>query len=441
MAGAGAGAGAEAAQARRRIPPSTVDGPVTILSAMTIQKDRADWALEFISRVVRDCPRRVAGSADVRRAQQLAEGAAGPLGLEASWQGFRFSRNLYAVNAAHMGLGVAATALSGVAPALALPMHLLAGTSYVLDSTRKAYLLRRLLPAADSQNLLLTAPAEGEPALRLVLMAHADAAHTGLMFRDDIVKGGATRAMPGVLGYLANPVILAVYSQFLLAGVDLLRCAAGPLTWPLRPLEWLLTLPNLGGLALHLELLLRDEVVPGANDDLTGVAAALLLAPTLLANKPDDVELVFVITGAEESGTGGAYHLQRAHRDRWPRQTTVALALDSLTNGQLVCFDEGELVPLSPPAWLRGAVDAAARSDPRHARVHFHRVPLGASDATPFLAAGYDAMGLGCVREDTGAPAHYHQPSDTPENLDMETFAASLDFVQRLVEQIYAARR
>ena len=404
--------------------------------------DEALAALEMIQEIIGACPRRVAGSASERRAQRMAARAADALGLRQAWHTFRFNRSLYQVNALHMGVGVAATAISGLAPALALPMHLLAGGSYALDASRKAYLLRRLCPAVDSQNLLLESPApSGHARLRLVFIAHADAAYTGAMFSDALVSGAAQRPLPGVLGYLANPVIFATYSQFLLAGFDLLRCVAGPLTWPLRPLEWLLTLPSLGGLLLHLELIWRDEIVPGANDNLSGVAGMLLLASRLLGEeRPDDVELVFVVSGAEESGTGGAYHLCKDQQARWDRRDTVVLALDSLTNGQMVCFDEGELLPLPVTPWLRQVVEGIARTEPAHAGVHFHRVPIGASDATPFLVAGYDAMGLGCVRPDVGAPAHYHQPSDLPHNLDMETFSTSLDFAEALVRGIYKAR-
>ena len=404
--------------------------------------DEALAALELIQEIIGACPRREAGTDSERRAQEMAGRAAEALGLEQRWHRFRFNRSLYQANALHMAVGVGATAISGVAPALALPMHLLAGASYFLDASRKGYLLRRLLPSIDSQNLLMESPApSGVARLRLVFIAHADAAPTGVMFSEAVVKGSAKRTLPGVLGYLSNPVILGTYSQFVLAGVDLLRCVAGPLTWPLRPLEWLLTLPCLGGLLLHLELLLRDEIGPGANDNLAGVAGMLLLANRLLTGqRPEDVELVFVVSGAEESGTGGAYRLCEDYRQRWPREETVVIALDSLTNGELVGFFEGEFIPLPPPAWLQQAAERTARASPDQQGFHFHRVPIGASDATPFLAAGYDAVGLGCVQPDRGAPDHYHLPSDLPHNLDLNTFAASVNFCEALVREVYKER-
>ena len=147
-------------------------------------------ALEMIQEIIGACPRRVAGSASERRARRMAAQAAEALGLDEAWHSFRFNRSLYQVNALHMGVGVTATALSGLAPAVALPMHLLAGVSYALDASRKAYLLRRLCPAVDSQNLLLTSPAPGgAPRLRLVFIAHADAAYTGALFSEALVRG------------------------------------------------------------------------------------------------------------------------------------------------------------------------------------------------------------------------------------------------------------
>jgi len=404
--------------------------------------DEALAALELIQEIIGACPRREAGTDSERRAQEMAGRAAAALGLEQSWHRFRFNRSLYEANALHMALGVSATAISGLAPALALPMHLLAGASYIMDASRKGYLLRRLLPSIESQNLLLTSPApSGAPRLRLVFIAHADAAPTGYMFSGAVLDSGANRSLPGALGYLTHPVIFATYSQFLLAGFDLLRCVAGPLTWPLRPLEWLLTLPTLGGLLLHLELLLRNEIVPGANDNLSGVAGMLLLANRLLAEeRPEDVEFVFVVSGAEESGTGGAYRLCHDYQERWPREQTVVIALDSLTNGQVMGMIEGEFVPLPPPEWLQQAATRAAAASPDHQGFHFHRVPVGASDATPFLEGGYDAVGIGCVQPDKGAPDHYHLPSDLPHNLDLHTLATTVDYCEALAREVCGVR-
>ena len=42
------------------------------------------------------------------------------------------------------------------------------------------------------------------------------------------------------------------------------RPVAGPLTWPLRPLEWLISLPALGGLLLVPPLLRLTLSVPAA---------------------------------------------------------------------------------------------------------------------------------------------------------------------------------
>ena len=404
--------------------------------------DEALAALELIQEIIGACPRREAGTDSERRAQEMAGRAAAALGLEQSWHRFRFNRSLYEANALHMALGVSATAISGLAPALALPMHLLAGASYIMDASRKGYLLRRLLPSIESQNLLLTSPApSGAPRLRLVFIAHADAAPTGYMFSGAVLDSGANRSLPGALGYLTHPVIFATYSQFLLAGFDLLRCVAGPLTWPLRPLEWLLTLPTLGGLLLHLELLLRNEIVPGANDNLSGCAGLALLASRFAASTPDDVELVFVIAGAEEAGTGGSRALARDMRGEWDPTNTVVLGVDGLSGGELSYFVEGDILPLPLAPWLRQTVEDTAAADPRFAEVAPHHMDVGATDAGPFQAAGYDAVCIGRVDRALGSPRHYHHPTDTADNLDMDQVMDAVDYVEALVGEIIARRR
>ena len=87
--------------------------------------------------------------------------------------------SLYKSLLLHTSLLVLGSALSLFFKAFALGclLHALAVVSYVCDSTRRAYLLRRLFAFKPSQNLLATIPAASgrEPALRIVLPAHAGA--------------------------------------------------------------------------------------------------------------------------------------------------------------------------------------------------------------------------------------------------------------------------
>lgn len=403
----------------------------------------AAYVRDLVTRIVTECPRRQACSPDERRASEIVRREFEHLDLLLRTHAFRFSDNLYANGLLHCAPGIVGTAISGWAPALALPLHLIPALSYYLESTRQAYLGRRLLGFKPSQNILGIAPAATpEPTLRIVLCAHVDAAFTGFFFWPGTLKAIAKDPPLGI-ETIHRSVELTVTTQFMLAGIDLLRILAGPFTLalPLRPLEWLLTLPSIASTAGFLDVVIRNTVVPGANDDLSGVAALPLLARRLVARKPPEVELVFAATGAEEASLGGGDALARDFEREWDKSRTVVLGLDGLGNGNLrYMVEEGEVRARRIPAWLEKLCRDVAASEPRFAPVTGFELPIGGSDISAFLARGWDGVCLACVDPDIGAPRHYHMPTDTPENLDIEQVLFSIDFAERLVDAIVEAR-
>lgn len=403
-------------------------------------RDEKTYVKELITRIVDQCPRRKPTSQDERRAHLMLKDEFENVGLQTHEEAFRFNENLYANMALHFGLGTLGTIVSGIAPALGLLLHTTAATSYWAESTRRAYILRRCFPWKPSQNLLGVLPAKGEPDLRIVIMGHADAAFTGLLFNPEIVKR-FSGDLPPKLQFIKRSLALATRTQAALAGFDLLRCVFGPLTLPLRPLEALLTVPSALAFLLNLEVVLRNEIVPGANDNLSGCAALPVLAQRLAARKPDNVELVFVVTGCEEASLGGGDALACAKEGVWDKSKTVVIGLDGLTNGELKYLSvEGEVVATPIAHWLRELVDETAASETRFAQVTPFEVPVGGTDVAAFLAHDYEGVALVCVDPEPGSPRHYHLPADTPENLDMEQLMLSIDFAEKLVEQIITLR-
>lgn len=398
--------------------------------------DEREYIQRLLETIVKECPRRQATSRDELRAHQLMQEEFDRLGFHSYMEGFRFNDSLYANLALHFGLGTLGTAVSGIAPMAGLALHTLAGTSFLLDSTRKAFILRRAFPYKPSQNLVVTLPADGEPDLRIVLMGHIDAAFTGILFHPRLIRHTNPGNLPRPLRFLGRTLAVPTYSQFMLAGFDLLRLYLGPLTWPLRPVEAALTLPGLIAFLINLQLIMRDEVVPGANDDLTGVAAVALLARRLASVKPESVEMVFVITGAEEASMGGAQALLDDRKNVWDRDSTVVLALDGLAGGELRYFEEGELWHVPVAGWLTDLLEEVADSEPRFSTVRGFQIPSGATDVLPFRYAGYDGVGIGCVDPEIQAPRHYHQPTDTPENIDPDEVVLAMDFTEKLVRTI-----
>ncbi len=419
------------------------DRPPAPLDRGERERGERERASRLLRELVEECPRRRPCSEHEARAQERLAGELAGEGLAVEWQDFRFGTNLYALMTLELGLGVAGTLLLAacslrVCAGIALGLHLLAALSLVGGATRSFHPLRLLLPRGDSRNLLARRPAAGAPRLRLVLLAHADAALTGWLFHPRLIRA-ASRRPPWPFGFLGRSLLVVVLGLAALALVDGAVLLLGPRP-PLLAAAALLTLPALIGFTLNAQVVLRDEVVPGANDDLSGCVALPLLARRLLPALPDGVELILCVTGCEEAGLGGAEALARARREEWSRAETVVLALDGLSGGDLRIFLEGEVLSLPPPAWLLEAVSAVVAASPRFAEVTPCPIPAGGTDRIAFAVRGYDGLGLGCVDPAIGAPRHYHQPTDTPANLDLDKLLFCVDFVEALADELIRRR-
>lgn len=393
--------------------------------------DETRWAHGFVSRVVAECPKRTAGTLDEARAHAMVRDELEALGLETEVHAFEWNRSVYANLALHFGLGTLGSFVAGRRPGLGLLLHAASAASYAADSARSGFFLRSLFPRRASQNVLGRIPAKRTPRLRVVFLAHVDAAFTGVVFRPEfLARFGSKPDSP-----LYKSLRVATGALAGLAALDVAQLVFGKSR--LLSLARLgLSIPPLLSFALNLDVVLRDEVVPGAMDDLSGVAGMLLLARRLRGRVPDDVEVVFVATGCEESGLGGAQALADDKRGAWSRDRTVVLGLDGLANGELRFFLEGEVFPVPLSPWLRQTIEAVRADDPRFAEVSPFEIPVGGTDAIPFAVAGYPAVTFGCVDPSRGTPRHYHVPTDTPENLEADKIPWCVDFVERVFHAI-----
>lgn len=416
---------------------STIVSNVSADISTTAAKETARM-MRLIEKIVAECPRRLATSDSERHAQSILESALQQEGLSTHSETFQFNESLYANIALHFGAGAAANIIGQFVPAVSTFVSTFVAGSYWSDSTRRGYVLRRLLPWKESQNLLGISPAKsGTPTVRIVLIAHADAAFTGWLFDPAFIKQTMHSPLPDNLGFLQRIMEVATASQLALAGVDAIRAfqgRKGKQDWLLRAL---LTAPALAVAITNLQIVLRNEVVPGANDNLTGCAALPILAARLLKDQPEDVELVFAVAGAEEASLGGSDALAMAHLHDWNPENTVILAIDTLSGGDIRFVErEGEIQPVSIAPRLRHCLQRAAATDERFRTVRGLDVPIGGTDALPFARRGYQASTITCVDPEIGAARHYHMPSDIPDNIDQTRLLESVDFIEAAVREI-----
>ena len=378
-------------------------------------------------------PKRVTGTALEKLAQEKLGAELEGLGFKLEWRKHWWTRSIYVGLMMHFGIAVVGTALFFRWPLAAAALHLFAALSYYLEAMRITLLLRGMFPRVQSQNLLATLPAKKAMRRRLVTVAHVDAAFTGILF-DPRLLTLATKRPPKGFGWFHKQLGVGTVTVAVL-GVLGLVSGLGVWTAP-GWLIGLLAIPSTLTFLLNLDVSVRNTVVPGAADNLSGCTGSLELAHRLVNTLPDDVELVVVISGSEEAGTGGAQRLaqQLEKSGEWKKDDTYVIGLDTLCNGTLRYLEEGEMYAIAVPPKMLAAIEATNAVSEIKATKYV--IPSGASDSLPFLVKGWDTVCLSCIDPVIGAARHYHSTSDTWSNIDERELESSIDYAEKFLRTL-----
>ena len=176
-----------------------------------------------------------------------------------------------------------------------------------------------------------------------------------------------------------------------------------------------------------------SAVVPGANDNATGVVALVALARAL-ARQPTRSVRVLLVSTSEEATCEGMRAFAERHFDSLPREGTFFLALDTLGSPHLLVLrGEGMLGMREYPAPALALIDGLA------AELGIGLVPnlrlRNATDGVFPLAAGYQCAAL-CSCTHIKQPANYHSPTDVPENVEPGTLADAIRLSEALVRRL-----
>ena len=166
----------------------------------------------------------------------------------------------------------------------------------------------------------------------------------------------------------------------------------------------------------------RSPTVPGANDNLSGVAALLALAEMVRARPIPGLRLLLVSCGAEEALQDGIRAFLASHRHELEPRQTWFLNLDGVGSPHLLMLEaEG-------PIWMEEHAGPDFRDlvaeVAREAGTELER-DLRARASTDTVIpsrAGYPSVFIGSIT-DWRLQANYHLMSDLPENLDYGSVA------------------
>ena len=364
-----------------------------------------------------------------RRAARHLEGRLRDLGREAEvqsfdvWPRWQLTHLLHAVLAI---LGSLVATTSPIAGAATLGVVAIAAFG---DLTGTFHLTRRLIGRRASQNVV--SREDGDRPGTLVLMAHYDAARSGVVFSDRSMR---RRAWIGRV--LRRPI--GPFEPFFWAIVVTLVCAllrvAGVEGDPVTAVQFAATVALIVSVPLLIDIGLSD-VVPGANDNASGVATALRLAERY-GDDLDHFDVWVLLTGSEEAFAQGARAFLRRHKHELTRRDTVFLCVDKVGAGDVrYARREGLLFARRYHSMLVGLCDRIATEDAddedRYGARSF--VSRSVTDAVPARGAGYAAVSVACLGERGYAP-HYHQPTDLPENIDPDALDRAFGFCSELIE-------
>jgi hypothetical protein len=262
----------------------------------------------------------------------------------------------------------------------------------------------------------------------LVVLAHHDAAPTGILFDQRLATRLAER----------NPERVKRQENSV------------PVWWPsvaapaLGAMAAVIGSRTLGRLGLALSAfnvgmaadLARNRIVPGANDNLSGVAAQVALAERLRESPVDGVRVVLASCGAEEVLQGGIYGFTERHLERLPRDRTWVLNLDTVASPSLVML-EGEgafkMEDYTDPDFR----DLVARAAER-AGVDLHRGARSraSTDSVIPSRAGFPTATIISWDPTNRLPTNYHLMTDTPENVRYDTVADAVTLSYAVAEEL-----
>jgi hypothetical protein len=284
---------------------------------------------------------------------------------------------------------------------------------------------RRLLPSHPTWNVVAEC-GDRDAERTVVVVAHHDAAHTSLLF-SPAPSAFVGKHLPGLIERTdTTPPLMwpVIGGPLLVAAGALLRARSTRIAGGILALASAASFAEIGA----------RGVVPGANDNLTGVATLAGLARRLADEPVAGVRVLLVSTGSEESFMEGMQAFARRHFATLPTNRTHVICVDTVGSPELVMLEgEGMLRMHDYPAAFRELV---AQCAPR-AGVHLRRGLRfrNATDALIARRAGYPTVMLGSINR-YKLPSNYHWPTDVPDNVDFSTTADAVALCHEVVQSL-----
>jgi hypothetical protein len=304
--------------------------------------------------------RRGAGTDSERRAASWLSTQVGTKTRAAGTEPFWCRPNWALTHAWHAALGVAGSLVTEAEAHVGGALILIALLSVIADAVTGVSLGRRLTREHASQNVVSEGGAKAS--VHLIVTANYDAGRTGLISRGWLRAAAAAAAdatngwAPGWLAWLAIALTWTLATAILrveghrgtIIGIAQL-------------------IPTIGLVAAFALLLEQASASfgSGANDNASGVAAAIALVKALDAAPPRHLNVDLLLQGAGDGGGIGLRRYLRRRRRERTAPNTVVVGIAPCAGGNPLWFQsDGALVPMSYFRALRRLCESIARDDP-----------------------------------------------------------------------------
>jgi acetylornithine deacetylase/succinyl-diaminopimelate desuccinylase-like protein len=326
-----------------------------------------------------------------------------------------------------VGVLAGIAALSGKARALAALAGAGAAAAIADDCANWNRVARRGL--AERKTTWNVVAETGDPAAErtIVLMAHHDAAPTGAIF-DDSAQRKANELFPDLIE--ATDTAVPMWWPVI----------AGPALSALGALTGRRALAGAGlflsaGSAASFADIARDRIVPGANDNLSGVAVLVAIAQALEAEPVEGLRVVLASCGAEEVLQGGVYGFVERHLKPLDPSRTWVLNLDTVGCPRLILI-EGEGPVVMEDYCAPEFRDLIARvADEAGIELRRGMRARTSTDAVIPSHAGYPTATIGSMNAWKGLD-NYHRPTDTPENVNYATVERAAALAEAVTREL-----
>lgn len=304
--------------------------------------------------------------------------------------------------------------------ALELIISLISIGFLILELSGKSF-ETSIMPKHSSKNVITKF--EKSDKKKIIVSAHIDTQKGSLMFSPKIVDKLKMIYNIGYLGFALIPVgivfgLLHLYLvSYIFLGIGLLITFA--------MIVFLLTC-EIGG-----------KYTNGANDNGSGTSLALAIADYYINNKenfPDDVEVIFLFTGSEETGERGMKYFLKRYKKLLNKDTQF-IVLDNLGAGKLTYLEgEGMIFYKKAGEMLIDVADEMRKEYPNGVVQKMKNLLLP-TDALPVLANGFCGITF-ISMDDNGRIKNYHWFTDTIDNIDSKLLRYEESFLIEYVLRV-----